>query len=174
MLSCTKWHCMSFKLESFQNSHENSIYADFFLHTMHKERLAKQIKDARDIAGSVLKWTLEVSTYCIQTGGPSHKGWTVGFSRGPQGSMSWSHSPSTSRPGSSLTRLWLLQSFSSSLSQPSSCPPEGPCSFFCFNLIFILYWSIVDLQYCVSFRCIAKWFSSTYTYIYSFSDSLPI
>ena len=27
-----------------------------------------------------------------------------------------------------------------------------------FFLIFILYWSTVDLQYCVSFRCTAKWF----------------
>ena len=44
-------------------------------------------------------------------------------------------------------------------------------SFF-FNLIFILYWSIVDLQYCVSFRCTAKFFG--YTYINSFSDSFPI
>ena len=33
---------------------------------------------------------------------------------------------------------------------------------------------IVDLQYCVSFRCTAKWSSYTYTYIHSFSDSLPI
>ena len=32
----------------------------------------------------------------------------------------------------------------------------------CFNL------TIVDLQYCVSFRCIGKWFSYTYTYMYTF------
>ena len=38
--------------------------------------------------------------------------------------------------------------------------------FFQLNLIFILYWSIVDLQYCVSFRCTATWFG--YTYIYPF------
>ena len=37
-----------------------------------------------------------------------------------------------------------------------------------FYLIFILYWSIVDLQYCVSFRYTAKRFSYTYTYIHSF------
>ena len=43
--------------------------------------------------------------------------------------------------------------------------------FVIFNLIFILHWSIIDLQCCVSFRCIAKWFS--YTYIPSFSDSFP-
>ena len=35
-----------------------------------------------------------------------------------------------------------------------------------FNYIF--YWSIVDLQCCVSFRCTAKWISYTYTYIHSF------
>ena len=26
----------------------------------------------------------------------------------------------------------------------------------CFNLIFILYWNIFDLQSCIAFRCIAK------------------
>ena len=35
--------------------------------------------------------------------------------------------------------------------------------------ILILYWGIVDEQCCVSFRCTAKWFSYTYTCIYSFS-----
>ena len=35
------------------------------------------------------------------------------------------------------------------------------------NLIFILYWGIVDFPCCVSFRCTAKWFSYTYMYIYS-------
>ena len=34
--------------------------------------------------------------------------------------------------------------------------------------------SRVDLQWGVSFRCTAKWFSWAYTYIYSFSDSFPI
>ena len=32
----------------------------------------------------------------------------------------------------------------------------------------------VDFQCCVSFWCIAKWFSYTYTYIHSLSDSFPI
>ena len=41
-------------------------------------------------------------------------------------------------------------------------------AFLFFHLIFILYWSIVDLQCCVTFRCTAKWFSYTYTYIPSF------
>ena len=36
------------------------------------------------------------------------------------------------------------------------------------------YWSIVDLQCCVSFRCTAKWISYTYTHIYSFLDYFPI
>ena len=43
-----------------------------------------------------------------------------------------------------------------------------------FFLIFILYWGLVDLQCCVSFRCTAKWFSYAYTYIRSFSNSFPI
>ena len=41
-------------------------------------------------------------------------------------------------------------------------------------LIFILYWCMVDLQCCVSFRCTAKWFSYAYTYIHSFSISFPV
>ena len=36
------------------------------------------------------------------------------------------------------------------------------------------YWSIVDLQCCVNFRCIAKWISYTYAYIHSFLDSLQM
>ena len=36
------------------------------------------------------------------------------------------------------------------------------------------FWNIVDLQFCVSFRCTAKSFSCTYTYIHSFSDSFPL
>ena len=36
------------------------------------------------------------------------------------------------------------------------------------------YLNIVDLQYCVSFYCRAKWNSYMYTYIPSFSDSFPI
>ena len=42
--------------------------------------------------------------------------------------------------------------------------------FFFFNF----YWSIVDLQCCVSFWCTAKWISYTYTYIHSFLRSFPI
>ena len=38
----------------------------------------------------------------------------------------------------------------------------------------IFYWSIVVLQCSVSFLCTAKWVSSTYTYIPSLLDFLPI
>ena len=48
--------------------------------------------------------------------------------------------------------------------------PEKHFSFF--RTLF--YWSIVDLQCCVSFRCTAKRFSYIYIYIYSFSDSFPL
>ena len=41
-------------------------------------------------------------------------------------------------------------------------------------IIIIFYWSIVDSQRCVSFRCTAKWFSYTYVSIYSSSDSFPL
>ena len=36
------------------------------------------------------------------------------------------------------------------------------------------YWSIVALQWCVHFFCIAKWISYMYTYIPSFLDFLPV
>ena len=39
--------------------------------------------------------------------------------------------------------------------------------------LFTFYWSTVDLQCCVSFRCIAEGFSDTYTDVNSSSDSLP-
>ena len=38
----------------------------------------------------------------------------------------------------------------------------------------IFYGIIVDLQYCVSFKCTGKWSSYTYTYICSFLDSLYV
>ena len=46
--------------------------------------------------------------------------------------------------------------------------------FVSFFLTLIFYWSIVDLQCCVSFWCTSKWFSSTYAFIQSFSDSFHI
>ena len=39
------------------------------------------------------------------------------------------------------------------------------------HFIFKFYWSIVDLQCCISFRCAAKWISYAYTYIHSFFPS---
>ena len=52
---------------------------------------------------------------------------------------------------------------------PSSYTTASPQSYF-----LNFYWSIVDLQCCVSFRCTAKWISYTYTYSHSFLDSFPI
>ena len=37
----------------------------------------------------------------------------------------------------------------------------------------IFYWSTIDLQCCVSFRCTAKWFSYMYIYIYFFQILFP-
>ena len=36
------------------------------------------------------------------------------------------------------------------------------------DFFFNFYWSLVDLQCCVRFRCTAKWISYMYTYIHSF------
>ena len=56
---------------------------------------------------------------------------------------------------------------------------SGPALSFFFYFIFS-NWSIVNLQYSVSFRYTAKWFSYTHTHtrthtrVYSFSDSFPL
>ena len=39
-------------------------------------------------------------------------------------------------------------------------------SFLKFNFYFIICWSIVDLQCCISIRCIAKWLFYIYAYLY--------
>ena len=44
------------------------------------------------------------------------------------------------------------------------------CAEFLLKTFFILYWSIVDLQCCVSYRFMAKWFSYIFTYIHSSWD----
>ena len=67
------------------------------------------------------------------------------------------------------------------LGEVSPCLNFGS-TFYFINLIFILYWSIIDLQCCVSVGCIAcqGWiFSFIYVcvcvcvYLHSFSDSFP-
>ena len=77
---------------------------------------------------------------------------------------------------------WLMFSQKTSSQKPalSQIWPMG-CSFlipawyipFCLSLAIAslsktFYWSIVDLQYCISFRCTAKWFSYTYIYLSTF------
>ena len=61
---------------------------------------------------------------------------------------------------------------------PQLCPPVGSVTHWAARELlprfFILFWSIVDLQCCISFRCTAKWFSYTYTHIRSFSDYFPV
>ena len=43
-----------------------------------------------------------------------------------------------------------------------------------FSFLFFWYWSIVNLQCCISFRCEAQWFIYTHASIHSFSDSTSI
>ena len=38
--------------------------------------------------------------------------------------------------------------------------------------VFLFYWSVVDLQCCISFTCTAKWFSYTYCILILFSYRL--
>ena len=58
-----------------------------------------------------------------------------------------------------------------SMGTPTSwfpCPDMFPLFFEFLNSLFIFYQSIVDLKYCINFRC------TTVLYIYIFSDSFPI
>ena len=51
--------------------------------------------------------------------------------------------------------------------------PGNSLLFYFFIFLFLFFnWSRVDLQYRVSFKYIAQWFS--YMYIYSFSDYFPL
>ena len=52
--------------------------------------------------------------------------------------------------------------------QHARLPCPSPCI-----LLKKFYWSIVDLQCCVSFCHTVKWISYMYTYVHSFLDSFP-
>ena len=69
------------------------------------------------------------------------------------------------RPCFAVEHLWICL---------QSCVTLAWTLFFFLVKKFFFYWSRVDLQCCVSFRCTAKWISYTYTYNQSFLDSFPI
>ena len=62
--------------------------------------------------------------------------------------------------------MYTCQSQSPNSSHHHHPPPLSPLGVHTFVLYFCVfiyfYWSIVDLQWCVSFRCAAKWFSHMY------------
>ena len=63
--------------------------------------------------------------------------------------------------------------------QLGQCSEEKENHLFLWCFFFItffknFYWSIVDLQRCVSFRCTAKWICYTYTYIHSFFKKINL
>ena len=70
---------------------------------------------------------------------------------------------------SSLTRNWTRIPYIGRQSLNHWTTREVPFSYFWSYIFFKInfYWSIVDLQCCVSFCCIAKWISYTYTYIFT-------
>lgn len=136
MPSSTKWHLISFKLESFQNSGENPIYADFCLHTTHKERLAKQMKDARGTAGSALTRTLEFSIFNLlyanrcQGQSITRKNCPL-FPGGPRVECHGLSSPETARPVTSLPSSGPVGLFSVPCTSPAHPPSRSLLSLFC-------------------------------------------
>ena len=80
---------------------------------------------------------------------------------------------------SSPTRDWTCASTVESkilttrpLGASQDCTSHVLCLFACYLINFS--WSIVALQHCVSFHCIANWISCIYTYSPSFWDFFPI
>ena len=88
--------------------------------------------------------------------------------------------------GGKLYEMWALLWEAHSSGHLSSLP-KGMIScasflllviffFFTFKIMYLFtyYWSVIDLQHCVSFRCTAKWFSYIYVYIkYIFQSLFP-
>ena len=68
------------------------------------------------------------------------------------------------------TDIFHCQLHDGSLQMVMSCIPECSPSTTLIYISVYAYWNTVDLQWCISFRCAAKWFYSTHVcmYIYIF------